>query len=768
MRIKRLLSLIMAGVIFATPVYVYAEEGEAIEAAVIEEASAGENSAADSFYEAPIVAEVLTVTVTEEIIPAADTEIMLQEPVPASEEATVSEAATDAEQVAQEPVLTLEDQMPVAAVSGNENYTETPDVHPVDNLPEDNNGGYNIDLQPLTGSEGESPSDVNEVEVTLYETEVCDINCVAGINNKYTVTYTTKATLEDGSVKRYYYNVTGFSSEELANAYANDLRANYIGGSRWSDPWYFLYGFEDDSLVDAEKIVKEGYDDNHCWGGTTSNILTLSGWGDEALKNLSSGYKDGKEGWKTEDIIMNLIGQRFDDEASNATTAITWFFNGYDATQGMDGWAHPVNTTETLREGTDALLKDYCVSDFIRYYGVNNSNSSLADILSKMNGDEDHDKCSMGIVFGYYNNTTGERKGGHVVTVTGYALDENGDVCRIVLADSDNSPDWGKESSTSDTDGRKYKNTYTTYGVVKNADGNWQLTEYAGDSSYNLIIDGVELLKEYNERTKNILERLGTKDIINNPDYSPVELLCADDVTFSSDGVPQYYDNKAVDIYPFWNAYGNVSRDNLNIRYKLLKDGEAYREFVKNTSYEEIMLYKSYNYSAYDLNSGFDLEPGTYTVSVLINPYGIEGYIPEAYYNNNIEMTLDFVILKFVDESGNVTYIPVQAEDNNEQEETTTLPYIELSPIVLDQISMQSGSDISFELPAGTMLVQTVKIMQAGKELSSADYNLIIDADGKIRIRLTEDFKKRLGKGVHILNIVINGVTYRIRIQITD
>lgn len=85
-------------------------------------------------------------------------------------------------------------------------------------------------------------------------------------------------------------------------------------------------------FIDAEKEftdVAEGEiasDANLCWAAASSNMLRFSGWGSEA-------------GFRTEDDLFESFISAFTDAGGSYTYGLDWFFNGYYAMQGNDGWA---------------------------------------------------------------------------------------------------------------------------------------------------------------------------------------------------------------------------------------------------------------------------------------------------------------------------------------------------------------------------------------------------------------------------------------------
>lgn len=115
-------------------------------------------------------------------------------------------------------------------------------------------------------------------------------------------------------------------------------------------------------FIDAEKEftdVAEGEiasDANLCWAAASSNMLRFSGWGSEA-------------GFRTEDDLFESFISAFTDAGGSYTYGLDWFFNGYYAMQGNDGWAQlraPGESGKYLSEyPADSLYQTYEISNHI-------------------------------------------------------------------------------------------------------------------------------------------------------------------------------------------------------------------------------------------------------------------------------------------------------------------------------------------------------------------------------------------------------------------
>jgi hypothetical protein len=157
---------------------------------------------------------------------------------------------------------------------------------------------------------------------------------------------------------------------------------------------------------DAEKT---GLDDiNSCWAATASNVLAYTGWG-----NVN--------GFKTEDNIFSYYKANFDDEAGRADYAIDWFLTGNYPAANLADWAHP-------EEGAGGFWKD---TVDINEVGV--LEFGAGSLLDRLQND-----YAAALSIGWYN-ASGDRYGGHAVTVWGATYDNlSGDLLSLLISDSDN------------------------------------------------------------------------------------------------------------------------------------------------------------------------------------------------------------------------------------------------------------------------------------------------------------------------------------------
>ena len=157
-------------------------------------------------------------------------------------------------------------------------------------------------------------------------------------------------------------------------------------------------------FIDAEKEftdVAEGEiasDANLCWAAASSNMLRFSGWGSEA-------------GFRTEDDLFESFISAFTDVGGSYTYGLDWFFNGYYAMQGNDGWAQLRAPGESGK-----YLSEYPADSLYQTYEISNHIDNLRPVLDALERD-----CAVGISIGNYLSSF--RIGGHAITLWGYLHD---------------------------------------------------------------------------------------------------------------------------------------------------------------------------------------------------------------------------------------------------------------------------------------------------------------------------------------------------------
>lgn len=204
-----------------------------------------------------------------------------------------------------------------------------------------------------------------------------------------------------------FYKTT-FSIDDTREIFLTGLTESTLGqvqteltASALEDRYFSLTNVD---FIDAEKEftdVAEGEiasDANLCWAAASSNMLRFSGWGSEA-------------GFRTEDDLFESFISAFTDAGGSYTYGLDWFFNGYYAMQGNDGWAQLRAPGESGK-----YLSEYPADSLYQTYEISNHIDNLRPVLDALERD-----CAVGISIGNYLSSF--RIGGHAITLWGYLHD---------------------------------------------------------------------------------------------------------------------------------------------------------------------------------------------------------------------------------------------------------------------------------------------------------------------------------------------------------
>lgn len=634
---------------------------------------------------------------------------------------------------------------------------------------------------------------------TTYTKTVESFSTSQSSTGRYNASFVLTETNEmTGESKRYNYTVSGFTNEESARNYV-DAMCSLTGTS--GD---MLYVIQDNNLVDAEKLpyaYEPGgqdpettpYDSNLCWAGSVCDMLELSGWNKLGDHNYKS------QDVSNEDKIFDLYANSFFDDASNQYYGLSWFFNGFYEAQYFNGWAHLKD--DYHQQG---MLNEYRFDDIVKFVNIDKKDS-LTDVLKALDKDSDGDRCSLGLVFGYYSMTDGEvgnRDGGHCVTIVGYSTDDNGIPNTITIADSDSYNSEGFPGYSKDNNRTSYKNAYTTY-PVKYYDGNWHLMNFVDDSC-DTILDNIFTLKYYSDNTKNMVDIGGTHNVANDIDLVIFnQILFQDDEYTSCESVFQGESLKAaMRIYNKAWSTDDTARD-IPFRFVISKDGELVRthDYIFNSTGLD-KAESSDILSGLIMDENSPLEPGEYTVSFIVN---YDNSVREAYYYNNEAQTkLTFVVLKREDSNGDTDYIVIP--DINISEELSDEEYAEVVEQFIQNISDYTAvtEQTSFLLDRNKVLemrftngnvenlavseedIQSAEIIfdysvdanmqsqgsRLGGNITSKivitknDYRIERNADGSIKLVFGNEFMRKLPKGTHYFKLKIAGKQHIFKIEV--
>lgn len=362
-------------------------------------------------------------------------------------------------------------------------------------------------------------------------------------------------------------------------------------------------------FIDAEKEftdVAEGEiasDANLCWAAASSNMLRFSGWGSEA-------------GFRTEDDLFESFISAFTDAGGSYTYGLDWFFNGYYAMQGNDGWAQLRAPGESGK-----YLSEYPADSLYQTYEISNHIDNLRPVLDALERD-----CAVGISIGNYLSSF--RIGGHAITLWGY------------LHDTSASP-YSKEAYPaifiSDSDSDKYDGALRRQAPnrlrVMMMDGmfdgfgadSWEL-DYP--STFPWRLESFTVLEPYRAELEQ--DASGTHNKNTSADFSVQDLYVRastfDDLELGIDTIPANQSFKIGGI-ALNNSAVNLSSARLQIVTTITQNGQTVWEKTSQRSVSGFSA-NAYVKLSETCNS---LAAGSYEAAIRVTASGIS----EAYLLNN-------------------------------------------------------------------------------------------------------------------------------------
>lgn len=362
-------------------------------------------------------------------------------------------------------------------------------------------------------------------------------------------------------------------------------------------------------FIDAEKEftdVAEGEiasDANLCWAAASSNMLRFSGWGSEA-------------GFRTEDDLFESFISAFTDAGGSYTYGLDWFFNGYYAMQGNDGWAQLRAPGESGK-----YLSEYPADSLYQTYEISNHIDNLRPVLDALERD-----CAVGISIGNYLSSF--RIGGHAITLWGY------------LHDTSASP-YSKEAYPaifiSDSDSDKYDGALRRQAPnrlrVMMMDGmfdgfgadSWEL-DYP--STFPWRLESFTVLEPYRAELEQ--DASGTHNKNTSADFSVQDLYVRastfDDLELGIDTIPANQSFKIGGI-ALNNSAVNLSSARLQIVTTITQNGQTVWEKTSQRSVSRFQA-NAYVKLSETCNS---LAAGSYEAAIRVTASGIS----EAYLLNN-------------------------------------------------------------------------------------------------------------------------------------
>lgn len=409
-----------------------------------------------------------------------------------------------------------------------------------------------------------------------------------------------------------FYKTT-FSIDDTREIFLTGLTESTLGqvqteltASALKDRYFSLTNVD---FIDAEKEftdVAEGEiasDANLCWAAASSNMLRFSGWGSEA-------------GFRTEDDLFESFISAFTDAGGSYTYGLDWFFNGYYAMQGNDGWAQLRAPGESGK-----YLSEYPADSLYQTYEISNHIDNLRPVLDALERD-----CAVGISIGNYLSSF--RIGGHAITLWGY------------LHDTSASP-YSKEAYPaifiSDSDSDKYDGALRRQAPnrlrVMMMDGmfdgfgadSWEL-DYP--STFPWRLESFTVLEPYRAELEQ--DASGTHNKNTSADFSVQDLYVRastfDDLELGIDTIPANQSFKIGGI-ALNNSAVNLSSARLQIVTTITQNGQTVWEKTSQRSVSRFSA-NAYVKLSETCNS---LAAGNYEATIRVTASGIS----EAYLLNN-------------------------------------------------------------------------------------------------------------------------------------
>ena len=409
-----------------------------------------------------------------------------------------------------------------------------------------------------------------------------------------------------------FYKIT-FSIDETREIFLTGLTESTLEqvqteltASALEDRYFSLTNVD---FIDAEKEftdVAEGEiasDANLCWAAASSNMLRFSGWGSEA-------------GFRTEDDLFESFISAFTDAGGSYTYGLDWFFNGYYAMRGNDGWAQLRAPGESGK-----YLSEYPADSLYQTYEISNHIDNLRPVLDALERD-----CAVGISIGNYLSSF--RIGGHAITLWGY------------LHDTSASP-YSKEAYPaifiSDSDSDKYDGVLRRQAPnrlrVMMMDGmfdgfgadSWEL-DYP--STFPWRLESFTVLEPYRAELEQ--DASGTHNKNTSADFSVQDLYVRasmfDDLELGIDTIPANQSFKIGGI-ALNNSAVNLSSARLQIVTTITQNGQTVWEKTSQRSVSRFSA-NAYVKLSETCNS---LAAGSYEATIRVTASGIS----EAYLLNN-------------------------------------------------------------------------------------------------------------------------------------
>lgn len=474
-----------------------------------------------------------------------------------------------------------------------------------------------------------------EDEDALHDAEVVAVESDTAADAETLVTY--KANVGDYLI--VLNGVTDANKENLANAIAQNMSKGAP------------IKFTNASFVDADKYstAYDGFDKYHCWLGSTSNILTITGWAGNYQNPLTN------EAFADEDDLLVFLSSSMNEGTGLPDNAYSYFFDG------LFGGSRNANlrTTErtslkpfagTSHKGFDPDLCSAAIAKRVTLEGN-------LSVLDELEGLQEH---------GLEMSITGDTS--HSITVVGAVIDESLEgperYKAVLLADTDNETPSSEQAPNSFQEANEAKcakeNSYTLYHL--------ELTEdYAGPAMLvkdylkykpTTLIGSFTEVAFYSDQTREAARETSPHATRNASTTADITLTSLSLFNSSYEEKDTYTtsDNLTLQAIimsinadvPFNKA--NTGHQNLENRVEIYRDGTLVETVDEPAwlSLENGIDGARGEWLNIDLSSCSSLRvPGNYTLTFCLNT----GEIDEAYVmNNNAPRSISITVVE--DESG--------------------------------------------------------------------------------------------------------------------
>ncbi|MDR2168551.1 MAG: fibronectin type III domain-containing protein, partial [Planctomycetaceae bacterium] len=215
---------------------------------------------------------------------------------------------------------------------------------------------------------------------------------------------------------------------------------------------------------DAEK--NGNGDRDHCWAGTSSNMLAYTGWG-----NVN--------GFQTEDDIFDYFRTNFTDAGGRSFYGNEWFITGSYGAPTDDGWA------QLQSINTGCFYPDINIKNFAADSCSMKSAIAITSAVDKLK-----DNAAIGLSIGWFSSSH-DRTGGHAITMWGVIYDtsksstNNDYYVSLLVSDSDDNKNNGANAkNVLKSLNIAYDTTYSSYKFTNYSSGGY-LEDYTWLSQYS-------------------------------------------------------------------------------------------------------------------------------------------------------------------------------------------------------------------------------------------------------------------------------------------